>query len=1299
FSKWITNVYSNIRQYVGREMNRETRGVFDRWLASEREIAEAEAYYGGLESADFLNLVDDEEKRKKLEEKLARNRQRIMNRHAGEMAKAWTKANADRGKLAAEAKSEVESEPVYKALKAAREAGGLDRDAAIKTVGAETVAKIIAAHGDIFARKPKPVELAAVLRKAGYHEKDPVALFLKELSEAASVEEAVKNRGSQGRKTRYYEALEVIAKAGGIDPDILPEIGQEVMDGLEKHSGLFRPDGRENMDRAAVGNGFKNPSDMLAAMAKTPAAETVIDRLTERKVRAKAKAARAWAEESLAEVMDDTPPAGQEALHDPDEDPMAESIEMKRDALRQAIEAKTRRRESYLGRRKLEDNARKELRSKKTLREAMDYNNHAKTERFWSGAAAAAIAKGNREAALEALDKQQKYHALATEAFRIRREYDDFMRRNGQRVAQSEMKSVEEAYRNTIRDILVWSGVVMDRSGHFAPANSDPNRLILPDRIMDEHDVSKDGTPEASVEHFFPSLKTLIPQWIQEKRLPKGYMGSILDLTPDMMTDIDISIKNLLKYGRGELTALRDKDNRIIADLRDNLLATMGTLPNKHRLRADKKTRDRVRAAWDDYLAGNLSIDVLAEEMDGLPLHQGKEMGLAMRLIKKIRDGEVMQMETISTFTENTKEDFRILDAFVQRLRKENGGDFFNPEGVPSPSDLTNGRSADTEWDPDMILSVMFNAGNRGNLYALQKGFGLTDDELNRLFSLATEKEWLAVQHAAKQMGGLFNELDAVHFRLTNRHLERIEPERRTVRTADGKALELDGWYYPLVYDPKLNDTAAKNAEAADYRIVMSAIFNPQKLQDGFTKSRQTDEEGNPVVTYPPLLKTRVIFDHMEAVTRWINLAEPLMEFRRVTMDPAFREMFIRKFGEERYRDLRKWTNRMARPDKGIDEGMNRALRYLRNASTVTALGLNIKSAGRQVSSVGVAADAMSQASRTKTSGWLWLAKGLRKMGFLGSISRLLSPLGFKSEATEEMFRLSPEARYRAENVNKEIRESINRFRPGSSRVARMWRKVRGPLLHLTISVDHLVSGAAWWGAYEQASTGNAGFDIEGMSPEEIQEKAVDYANYIVRTQQSPYQADYTRIQADPGAVSLMTQFMGGLTPYLNNSYINVQLARQLGWKRAKPMSRHIINAYVIPTIGITMLGQEIWKHLTGDDEEDEDEHPRAWALAEELSGQALGGLPGIRGAARFGLRRLRTGRMDWFSLVPPTFALPARVGDRLISAGEELIEEDGDAYAAGKDLGMAFAEILGVSAPIRQLEPLAEEWGLVEEE
>jgi hypothetical protein len=86
FSKWITNVYSNIRQYVGREMNRETRGVFDRWLAAEREIAEAEAYYGGLESADFLNLVDDEEKRKKLEEKLARTRQRILNRHAGEMA-------------------------------------------------------------------------------------------------------------------------------------------------------------------------------------------------------------------------------------------------------------------------------------------------------------------------------------------------------------------------------------------------------------------------------------------------------------------------------------------------------------------------------------------------------------------------------------------------------------------------------------------------------------------------------------------------------------------------------------------------------------------------------------------------------------------------------------------------------------------------------------------------------------------------------------------------------------------------------------------------------------------------------------------------------------------------------------------------------------------------------------------------------------------------------------------------------------------------------------------------------------
>jgi hypothetical protein len=378
FSKWLTNVYANIRHYVGRDMNPETRGVFDRWLASEREIALAEAYYGGLESPGFLNLVDDEEKRKKLEEKLSRIRQRILNRHAGEMAKAWTRANADRGKLTAEAESDVESEPVYKAIREAREA-------------------------------------------------------------------------------------------------------------------------------------------------------------------------RAWAEESLSEVMDDTPPAGQEALHDPDEDPMAESIELKRETLRQAIEARTKRRQSYLGRRVLEDRARKELRSGKTIREAMNYNNHAKTERHWSGVAAAAIAKGDREAALDALDKQQKYHALTTEAFRIRKERQGFVTRWTKRAAYSRLAAVEYTFREVMQDILTHWLIV--RSERFRPDNSRPEGLILPAET-DGMKNDDSQTMDEDIDAGFPALKRIIPEWIQKKRRPEGYLG-INDLTANQMRELDETLGLLANRGRG----------------------------------------------------------------------------------------------------------------------------------------------------------------------------------------------------------------------------------------------------------------------------------------------------------------------------------------------------------------------------------------------------------------------------------------------------------------------------------------------------------------------------------------------------------------------------------------------------------------------------------------------------------------------------------------------------------------------------------------------------------------------------
>ncbi len=1295
FSKWLNRVYPNVRDYVGAEMDPETRGVFDRWLASEREIAEAEHYYGGLRSASFLNLIDDDEKRRELEEQLARNRQRVLNRHAGEMAKAWTSANADRAALAEEAKREVEAAPVYRAIAAAK-AGGLDRAAAERAVGRPTVLKILDTHGDIFTRRGAPIDLVKELRKTGYSEADPVGVFLTELSGAVPVVEAVRKEGSHGRRKRYYIALEAIAKAGGVDMDSLPAIDFDTLAGLENHPRLFGPDARDNLDRIAVNSGFDTPSAMLDAMAKAPAIEAATMQLTERKVRAKAKEARAWAEESLTEVVDHTPPAVQSSLHNPDEDALADSIELQRQALRQALDSRERRRSAYVERRAMEDGAKQTLYSL-PLREAMDYNNHAKAERYWSEKAAEAMARGDKAGALAALDKQQKLHALSTQAFRIRRDFADFMRRYGIRMAQSELATVKDAYRDAVRDLLVWSGVVVDKSGRFAPENADPDRLTLPDEYRDGYDKGAPGEGvddfDPSLEAFAPSARTLIPDWILNKKLPRSFTGNILDLTPAHMDDIDASVKTLIKYGREELTALRDADNRRVADLRDKLMAVMETLPDKRQLDTDKRW-DRLQSSFEGYLFGNMSIDTLAAEIDGFSMHQGKGLGLMQRLVDAIRIGEVEQMRLLDQFRIATEQDIQTLDAFVARLERDLGK-FFNQEGVPSPAELTDGVSPATEWTPDRVLAMMFNAGNRGNYHALKEGFGFTDAQLDKMFSLATEKEWLAVQHIAHEMGGLFDLLDDVHYRMTNRHLERVRPEPFGVMTADGKLLNLDGWYYPLVFDPRLSDRAARNNEAAEYRAVMGAIFNPQKLRDGFTHKRVVDEDGNPVVTYPPLLNTRVIIDHMTTATRWATLAEPLMDFRRITMDPDFRKLFLKKLGAERYRDLRMWTNRMARPDKGSNESWNRLMSTFRNASTVASLGLNIRSAIRQLSSAGLAADEMSKASGNTANGWWYLWRGTRKMGMRGSFSRLLSPLGFTSVATEEMFRLSPEAKHRAENVSKEIREALDRWRPNQTRLGRQWSRVKDHLFHFTIATDHIVSGAAFWGSIEQFTSGNAGVDVSGMTRKEMMDKAVQYANRVVRTQQSPYGADYTRLQSDKGPISLFTQFMGGLTPYLNSSYVNIQLARRLGWKGAKPLATHLVNAYILPSVVLTMLTREAWKMLTGDD--DDEDGDLAWDVAEEISGQVFGALPGVRDMTRFGLRGIRKGMLDERDLMPPSLQYPARISKRLFSAGGELL--DGDAYAAGKDVGMAAAEILGVAAPIRQTKPVVQSLGFLEGE
>ena len=126
FAAWLTAIYRDVRAQLGVELNDEIRGVFDRMLAAEDEISQAEAYYGRDVEMDAAaeGLLTPQEK-KRIQELRGKSHADALEKRTQRYVKAYFKALGGKAAFEAQATREVEALPVYKNIAAIAEEGGL----------------------------------------------------------------------------------------------------------------------------------------------------------------------------------------------------------------------------------------------------------------------------------------------------------------------------------------------------------------------------------------------------------------------------------------------------------------------------------------------------------------------------------------------------------------------------------------------------------------------------------------------------------------------------------------------------------------------------------------------------------------------------------------------------------------------------------------------------------------------------------------------------------------------------------------------------------------------------------------------------------------------------------------------------------------------------------------------------------------------------------------------------------------------------------------------------------------------
>lgn len=443
--------------------------------------------------------------------------------------------------------------------------------------------------------------------------------------------------------------------------------------------------------------------------------------------------------------------------------------------------------------------------------------------------------------------------------------------------------------------------------------------------------------------------------------------------------------------------------------------------------------------------------------------------------------------------------------------------------------------------DKYTLLSAALNTGNDSNLQRLLDGWGWTQQQLDAGLENLTEEDWRFVQGIWEITESLWPEIVELQKRVSGIPPKKIEP--RTIKTKYG---EIQGGYFPLVYDPKHSAVGEKQADAVEsVQDFMARGYGIATTPKGHTKERME------TVSAPPLLDfERVLTGHMSKVIKDISHREAVYFINKVLKDKEIKNGLIDLIGEDRYREMNTWLQTLIsdRADT-LHQNMgflNNFFRGLRTNTAIVTMGWKISTFLTQYAGLGPAMDLVKPRN---------LGNALVRF-----VNHPGKTIAFVAEKSGEM-------RHRTNTIDRDVKDALLKLRGESGAVA----KAQKTAFYLAAMADRMVAVPTWIGAYEQAFS-------EGLAEED----AIRAGDRAVRLSQGAGGAkDLAAIQRNNDLMKLLTMYY---TPF---SALYARL-RDVGHTTRGPKD---LPRLVARSIALVLLPAVLGDLLAGrgpDDDEDE---------------------------------------------------------------------------------------------------------------
>lgn len=439
-------------------------------------------------------------------------------------------------------------------------------------------------------------------------------------------------------------------------------------------------------------------------------------------------------------------------------------------------------------------------------------------------------------------------------------------------------------------------------------------------------------------------------------------------------------------------------------------------------------------------------------------------------------------------------------------------------------------------------IAVALNCGNDSNRQRLVDGdCRFTDDALQAIFSTLTEADWRAVEAVWQQFEELRPLIAEKEKRVFGTEPEWIDYQPFMVKTAEGKIIQVSGGYYPVKFDPRGSNRAAKYADANDVRQEMQGAYQSATTRRSFTKSRAQGD-----VHMPLRIDLVALYEGFNDVIHDLAWHEWLIETKRVLDGVNGRDSGLRQAIKERYgylvvKQFEDWRKDIA--TGGRDSADSWVNRMTANVGVAT-MGFSVTSAFVQLTGIGYVIPRVGIAP------------------VMTAVGKFISdPVGLHRAITKK----SEAMRLRGLTQNREIAQVRNRLESGKH-----WFKDHAYVM-MTI-MQNIVDSIAWQAAYER-------YTREGNS----EDKAIAMADQVViDAQSSGNVSDLSAIERSQGA-RLFTVFYSWM-----NAALNMGVVEAMGENdRAKAAARLLFMGAVMPVL--ESLFREALQAHDSDDDDDED--------------------------------------------------------------------------------------------------------------